>query len=86
MDVKDLTLAHVKSHLQVSSELRSLASYQLTPAVLATSTPCGRFFNSVSFLLPLFLFLLGLMYKGQGGPILRCLGTDSDGCAASEAQ
>jgi len=56
MDVKDLTLAHVKSHLQVefrpSSSFFNSAFYRAIPSLILSV-----------FLLHLFLFLLGLMYK-----------------------
>jgi hypothetical protein len=63
MDVKDLTLAHVKSHLQASepSTLRQIE------AVVHRSIPYFFVFFSIG-LLPLFFFLL-LFMDNERGPL-----------------
>ena len=70
MDVKDLTLAHVKSHLQVEFRSgRALRSFTLSTV---------RFFNYSVFFVHLFFFFLclgGLMYKERSN---LDEGTDSD--------
>jgi hypothetical protein len=62
MDVKDLTLAHVKSHLQVEF-LPARALLGALRSLILLSLATVRFFNYSVFLLHLLLFLLGLMYK-----------------------